>query len=95
MRKVMTSVAGGKILLAKTNWFFHEKSLIFDRKRILAAGGEPSTRFPPEGLVETAGVMEHYRRPRSIVADRNQAQVRAPCKQVANNMYIGILRYMW
>ena len=29
MRKAMTSVAGGKILLAKTNWFFHEKSEIF------------------------------------------------------------------
>ena len=31
MRQVMTSVASGKILLAKPNWFFHEKSYIFDR----------------------------------------------------------------
>ena len=34
MRQVMTSVACGKILLAKTNWVFHEKSSIFDRKSI-------------------------------------------------------------
>ena len=34
MRKVMTSVAGGKILLAKTNWFFHDKSSIFLPKSI-------------------------------------------------------------
>ena len=34
MRKVMTSVAGGKILLAKTNWFFHDKSSIFRPKSI-------------------------------------------------------------
>ena len=34
MRKVTTSVAGGKILLAKMNWFFHNKSSIFRPKSI-------------------------------------------------------------
>ena len=38
MRQVMTSVAGGKILLAKTNWFFHEKSSIFDRNFTYMSG---------------------------------------------------------
>ena len=33
MRKVITSVAGGKILLAKTNWFFHVKSSTFQNVR--------------------------------------------------------------
>ena len=34
MRKAITSVAGGKILLAKTNWFFHEKSSTFQNFRL-------------------------------------------------------------
>ena len=29
---------------------------------LLAAGGEPSTKFPPEGLVETATSIEHFRK---------------------------------
>ena len=32
--------------------------------RKLAAGGEPSTWFPPGGLVETAGTTWHALRPR-------------------------------
>ena len=32
MHKAMISVAAGKILLAKTNWFFHAKSSLFDPK---------------------------------------------------------------
>ena len=31
MHQDMTPMAGGKILLAKTKWFFHEKSSSFDR----------------------------------------------------------------
>ena len=34
MHKVMISVATGKILLAKTNWFFYKKNQLFDRKSI-------------------------------------------------------------
>ena len=34
MRKAITSVAGGKIFLAKTNWFFHEKSSTFQKFRL-------------------------------------------------------------
>ena len=32
----------------------------------LAAGGEPSTRFPPGGLVEPAGIPDHSELPRLI-----------------------------
>ena len=32
----------------------------------LAAGGEPSTRFPPGGLVETAGIPDYCEFPRTI-----------------------------
>ena len=32
MRKAITSMTVRKILLAKTNWFFHAKSSLFDRK---------------------------------------------------------------
>ena len=31
MRKVMTSVAGGKMLLTKTNWFFHKQTSTFQK----------------------------------------------------------------
>ena len=34
MSKAMISMAAGKILLAKTNWFFHVKSSLFDRNFI-------------------------------------------------------------
>ena len=66
MRKAITSVAGGKILLAKTIRFFHEKIQLFDRNFTLAAGGEPSTRFPPGGLVETGKIPDHSELPRSF-----------------------------
>ena len=56
MHQDMISVAAGKILLVKTNWFLHPKIQLFYRKVILAAGGKPSTRFPPGGLVETARI---------------------------------------
>ena len=52
----MISVAAGKMLLAKTTKFFYEKLQYFFRILRLAAGGEPSTRFPPGGLVEPAGI---------------------------------------
>ena len=38
MRQVMTPLASVKILRAKTNWFFHEKSSIFDRNFIYMSG---------------------------------------------------------
>ena len=34
MCQAMRSVAGGKILLAKTNWFFHVKSSTFQNFRL-------------------------------------------------------------
>ena len=52
MHQDMISVAGGKIFLAKTNWFFHSKIQLFQK---LATGGKPSTWFPPGGRVETTG----------------------------------------
>ena len=67
MCKAITSVASGKILLAKTNWFFHEKSSTLHPNFTLAAGGEPSTRFPPEGLVETAADLKLCEKPRSTI----------------------------
>ena len=54
MSKVATSMATGKILLAKTIKFFHAKSSLVVPTNILATRGKPSTWFPPEGLVETA-----------------------------------------
>ena len=33
-------------------------------RKLLAAGGEPSTRFPPGGIVETAGIPDYSELPR-------------------------------
>ena len=59
MHRFMVSVAAGKILLAKTNWLFHEKIRLFHQNLyivygLLATGGKPSTWFPPGRLVEPA-----------------------------------------
>ena len=51
----------GKIRPSKTNWWKYLKNQFFRPIFTLAASGEPSTWFPPEGLVETAGANEHAR----------------------------------
>ena len=38
MQQAMISVAGGKILLAKTNWFFDMKSSLFQKFRLQMSG---------------------------------------------------------
>ena len=53
----MTSNYLGKIRPAILKWFSDAEMLLFAPKIIFAAGGKPSTWFPPGGLVETANAM--------------------------------------
>ena len=46
MHQAMISVAAGKILLAKTNWFFHAKIQLFDRKSIHMSGSTCHSTCP-------------------------------------------------
>ena len=48
-------------------WRLHNYSSRYFLYESLAAGGEPSTRFPPEGLIETAADMKRCEQSRNTI----------------------------